>query len=264
MTSPTIPLQQLQRLFMDAVFKGANDPAVDQLGPLLSKNQRLTTEEQITIYRNSVIGCMIHALRQTYPVCNKLVGEQFFDVMATQFIHKHPSLSPDIGNYGESFADFIADFKPAKALVYLTDIARLEWAWERAFRAVDHPGLDLQSLGQCDAEKQNSLHFQLSPGSHLIASDYPIAKIWQLNQDDYQGDETIDLDRGGDKLLIWRQGFDMRIDLLNDDEWQFLSAIQQDRAFIDICEIFAEDDAVNIETLMPICVQRGWIADFKR
>ena len=262
MTSPAISLRQLQSLFMDALFNGPNDPVTDQLGQLLSDNTQLTPEEQITIYRNSVIGCMINALRQTYPVCNKLVGEKFFDAMATQFAHKHPSLSPDLGNYGEPFADFIASFKPAAQLVYLPDVARLEWAWERAFRAVDHPGLDIRALGQFDEETQSNLHFQLPPGSDLIASDYPIAKIWQLNQD--QSDETIDLDRGGDKLLVWRQGFDMRIDPLSDDEWQFLSAIQQDRAFIDICEMFAEGDSVTVETLMPVCVQRGWIADFKR
>ena len=262
MTSPTVSLQQLQTLFMDAMFKNPDNPAVNQLGQLLSDNKQLTAEEQITIYRNSVIGCMIHALRQTYPVCNRLVGDEFFDAMAKQFIYKNPSLSPDLGDYGQSFADFISDFEPAEELVYLPDVARLEWAWEKAFGAIDHQGLDLQAFSQLDAQQQSALHFHLPPGSCLIASAYPITKIWQINQDDYQGNEAISLDEGDERLLVWRQGFDMRIDSLNDDEWRFLSAIQQDRAFIDICELFAEDESVSVEALLPTCVQRGWIADF--
>ena len=257
-----VPLQQLQNMFMDALFKEPNGPAVTQLGQLLSKNKRLTAEEQITIYRNSVFGCMVNALRHTYPVCNKLVGDKFFDAMATQFIHKHPSLSPDLNNYGEAFADFIASFKPAAQLVYLPDMARLEWAWERAFCAADHQGLDLQALSQFDERQQSLLHFQLPPGSSLITSAYPIEKIWQMNQDDDGIDDPINLQEGGNHLLVWRQNFDMRIDPLNDDQWQFLCAIQQDQPFIDICDMFANNNLISVETLMPACVQQGWIADF--
>ena len=258
-----IPLQQLQGVFMDALFKEPNNPAITQLGQFLSDNKQLTAEEQITIYRNSVLGCMINALRQAYPVCNKLVGDTFFNAMATPFIYKNPSLSPDLGHYGECFANFIANFKPVAQLVYLSDIARLEWAWECAFSAVDHRGLDIQSLSQLNEQQQSLLHFHLPPGSSLLTSEYPVAKIWQVNQDDYQSDDNINLDEGGNKLLVWRQDFDMRIDFLNDAQWQFLNAIQRDHSFIDICDTFANNDSVPVEMLMPTCVQKGWIADFR-
>ena len=56
-------LQQLQGIFMDALFKEPDNIAITQLGEFLSDNKQLTAEEQITIYRNSVLGCMIGALR---------------------------------------------------------------------------------------------------------------------------------------------------------------------------------------------------------
>lgn len=262
-----ISLKELQSTFIEAMFKGPNSAAVTELGQLLCDHRQLTAEQQITIYRNSIIGCMINALRQTYPVCDQLVGDQFFDAMATQFIYQQPSQSPDLGDYGAPFADFISAFKPTAELPYLADIARLEWAWKQAFSAVDHRGLDLQAvaqlLAQLDEQQQQILRFQLPPGSSLIESAYPIAKIWQMNQDDDDSDGAIDLSAGGDKLLVWRQDFDMRIDRLNSAQWRFLSAIQQDRPFIDICDSFADDPLVAIETLMPACVQQGWIADIR-
>ena len=257
-----IPLKQLQHLFMDTLFNQPDNVAIAQLEAQLSDNKQLTAREQIAIYRNSVIGAMISALRQTYPVCNKLVGDRFFEGMATQFIRDNPSLSPDLGDYGETFADFIANFEPASKLIYLADVARLEWAYERGFCAVDHHGLDLQAFSQLSEQQQSEVHFHLPPGSSLLTSAYPIAQIWQTNQEDNRNDNNVSLSQSGDKLLVWRQHFDMRIDALEDDQWHFLCAVQQNQAFIDICERFADNSAVAVEALLPICVQQGWIADF--
>jgi len=256
-------LNQLQSLFMDAVFDGPeNNPAIAQLSQYLTDKPQLTAEQQIAIYRDSVLGGMTSALNQIYPVCNKLVGDEFFDFMAAQFIYRSESLSPDLGDYGERFADFIADFKPAAELVYLADVARLEWAWHQAFNAADSQGLNIHQLSQLNDEQQSQLMFKLPPGSSLIHSDFPINKIWQVNQDDYIGDDTINLDDGAVMLFVWRQGYTMRIDSISDDQWLFLSALKNNQSLVDICSYFADNTAVNIEALMPVCVQQGWIADF--
>ena len=256
-------LRQLQTLFIDAVFDGPdNNPAIAQLGQYLTHNPRLTAEQQITIYRDSVMGGMTSALSQIYPVCNKLVGDDFFEFMASQFIYRSESLSPDLGDYGEHFADFISHFKPATELVYLADVARLEWAWHQAFHAEDNDALNIEELSQLDAEQQTRLIFKLPPGNSLIHSDFPINKIWEVNQDDFTGNEAINLDDGSVMLLVWRQDFTMRIDSISEDQWLFLSAIKNNQSFVDICTYFADNTTVNIETLMPACVQHGWIADF--
>ncbi len=62
-----------------------------------------------------------------YPVCCQLVGEIFFNATALSFINQCPCLSPDLGDYGKQFPDFIANFEPVKHLPYLSDVAHLEW-----------------------------------------------------------------------------------------------------------------------------------------
>lgn len=256
-------LHQIQSLFMDAIFNGPDDnPAINQLGHYITEKNNLTQEQQINIYRESVIGCMVTALTQIYPVCHKLVGDRFFDFMSTQFIYHNKSVSPDLADYGKHFDRFISSFKPAADLVYLPDVATLEWTWHKAFNAADHNGLDIQKLSMLTKDQQETLRFSLPPNSYLIESDFPIHKIWHANQNNSETDETINLDEGVIKLLVWRQHLSMRIDTLEDDEWLFLSAIKNNQSFIKICQTFEQYPDINIETLLPQCIKKGWVADF--
>ena len=256
-------MQHIQSLFMDAIFKGQdNNPAIGVLGGYLLASEALDPYQQIAIYRNSVIGGLCTALAQIYPVCRKLVGDAFFDFMATAYIEQHPSTSPDTGDYGEQLSDFIATFKPAESLVYLPDVARLEWAWHRAFHAADHDGLDMTRLARLDGQQQASLVFTLPPGSTLIISSYPIDRIWLANQDDNETDDVINLDQGGIRLLVWRQDYTMRIDTLSAHEWQFLDAIKQHQNFVQACNSLSRHPQLDITSLLARCIQQGWIADF--
>ncbi len=256
-----ISIQSMQTLFMNAIFENLEKPvATNELGKHLTYNERLSVDEQISIYRDSVFGGLIMALQEIYPVCHKLVGQDFFDFMATQYINKHQSLSPDLTDYGEHLANFISHFKQADSLLYLSDVACLEWAWHRAFHARDHSGLNINKLNFLSEEQQENLVFKLPPGSALISSDYPIHKIWNANQQGNENDDVIDLDEGSVKLLVWRKKFDMHIDLLQEDEWAFLNKINQQEKFNYICE--TDEQSLDIALLLPQCVKQGWIADF--
>ncbi|MFW2372301.1 MAG: putative DNA-binding domain-containing protein [Gammaproteobacteria bacterium] len=256
-------LHCIQQLFMKAIFESNNvNTATDKLAEYLKHKKDLSPQQQIAICRDSVFGSLSLALSQIYPVCRKLVGDEFFDFMATQYIKKHYSVSPDLADFGKQLAIFIEAFKPLSELVYLADVARLEWAWHKAFHAVDYGLLDIYQLAQVPETDQPSLLFMLPPGSELISSIYPIDVIWLANQGQNKHDQVISLDQGGVKLLVWRKQYDMRIDTLHEDEWLFLNAIKERQSFIGICDYFENDEKIDITTLMPRCVQYGWIADF--
>jgi len=256
-------LQHIQQLFMQAIFDVAKaDLASDELSEYLIHNAGLSPQQQIAIYRDSVYGSLSSALAQIYPVCKKLVGDEFFDFMVSQYINKHHSISPDLADYGQQMAIFIEAFKPASELVYLSDVAQLEWAWHKAFHAVDYDSLDINQLAQVSEVEQPSLVFWLPPGSELISSVYPVDDIWLANQEQNERNEVISLDQGGVKLMVWRKQYDMRIDTLKDDEWLFLNAIKERRSLANICERFVNHTEMDITALLPGCVQNGWISNF--
>ena len=255
-----INMHTLQNLFIDAVFhESGSTPTSNQINDFISQNKNLSSIKQIEIYRNSIFGGLTAALKEIFPVCCKLVGDDFFDFMATQYIYLNRSISPDLSNYGESLSDFISSFKAADPLPYLSDVARLEWAYHRAFHSADHDGLKISKLNKLTAAQQLDLVFHAPPDSTLISSAYPIHKIWNANQKTDNSNEVITLDDGPVKLIIWRRNYDMHIEPLHEDEWTLLNEISKNILFDEICE---NNLHLKMGTLLQQCIKSGWISDF--
>lgn len=250
----------LQNLFYQAIWE-RDAASLEKLSKKIAAPPNLTPVESLAIYRGNVIGTLTKTLISTYPVCGQLVGEEFFEAMAGKFISQYPCFSPNLGDYGEEFPDFLANFEPVANLPYLPDVARLEWHWGQVFIGENTKELDFQRLAKVPQENWGDLIFHLPKNGVLLESTYPIHRIWEVNQPDYRSNEIVSLDEGGIKIFLWRKGYDMRIDLPNEQEWALLKAFQGNDSFEVICENLG--DVVDVGSLLPLFVQRGWIADFE-
>ncbi|GLQ30024.1 HvfC/BufC N-terminal domain-containing protein [Litoribrevibacter albus] len=262
----TMSLREMQKAFYEGIFNPNNTENLSELGhTVATTNAPLTAEDRIEIYRDSILGGITEALTSIYPVCVKLVGETYFTHMVAGYLTQYASGSPDLGDYGEHLAQYIADFTPAKELFYMPDVAQLEWHWHKAFNAEESGNAQaiqftVAELANLSEEQQPFIQFCLSPSASLMSSAYPVHKIWQVNQDDYQGDQMVNLDDGGVRLVIWRSpDYGMRIDVLNDSEHEFLSALYHQQAFGDVAQLPC---ATDINELLPKFIQMGLIVGF--
>jgi len=254
-------LRDLQRMVRDAVFEsGASGPALTAVSKHIEATADFSAADHLLIYRRAVLATLVRTLGAIHPVCHQLVGEEFFAAMAQVFARQTPSASPDLGDYGENFSNFIAGFEPAAGLPYLTDVARLEWHWHRAFHAPDESGIDVAALGAVNEADTGHIVFRLPISASLLTSNYPIQRIWQVNQDDWAAERTVDLDAGGANLIIWRRGHEMRIDEPNAAEWSLLGAINAGQS---LREIGNAGTLQDLDATLPCCVQSGWIAGFE-
>ena len=114
------------------------------------------------------------------------MGEDFFAAAAQRFIVASPPRAADLNQYGEGFADFLASFEAAASVPYLPDVARLEWAVNRALHAPPAPPLTPEALRAVPAEQQADLRFVAHPTLSLLSLDYPARAIWEavLTEDD--------------------------------------------------------------------------------
>ena len=256
-------LTTFQQLFYEAVFEHQDGIYVKKLYQHIKAARNLTTPQGFTIYQSSILGKLSRALQSIYPVCHRLVGEAFFTRTAITYIRQYPSTSPDLGDYGEHFASFLAQFKPAASLPYLSEVANLEWYWHRIFNGEDTTTLNFEALAQISQTKWGNLIFQLPKTHVLLESPYPIHRIWQINQPDYEGDDVVHLKEGYIKIFLWRDGYDMRMDLPTEAEWQLLKAFQAEQPFELICEkIAAHSSTLDVPALLTQFVQQRWIASF--
>ncbi len=98
-------LSELQGLFLAAV-SGEDGGARERLATRLERSGTLSVLQGIEAYRTSVAGKWLRSLEQIYPVCSRLVGQEFFSALARHYIQAHPSRSPDLGDFGSASAGF--------------------------------------------------------------------------------------------------------------------------------------------------------------
>jgi len=188
------------------------------------------------IYRASWQANLGHALADTYPVIRKLLGADFFQAMALRYIAQQPSRYGDIHLYGKNFADFLSQFEPVRELIYLPDVARLEWRVHQAFHAADAPVVKLSQLAAL-SEVQLAEHIiQLHPSLQLMQSDFPVQDIWQVNQDGFEQDTAINLENGNVNMLVFRQALDIVLLPLALTDYQFIQRLQKSKNITTACE----------------------------
>lgn len=215
-------LRELQRGFAGAVF------AADGVDPDFALAGMMAASDRVAIYRNAIFSNYRKALGATYPVVLRLVGAPFFNAAVDAFVRAHASTCGDLNVYGDVFGEFLASYPYAQDLPYLPDVARLEWAIDEANRAADHaadPQAVLGALSAIAPERLAEIRLRLAPSCRLVSSAFPILRLWQTNQLDFVGDESVDLDAGGDALLVRRDSAGVTLAVLPPAEYAFLSAL---------------------------------------
>ena len=210
----------------------------DALARLLTTDAS-TSARRLAIYRVNSISSATKALAGAYPVIREVVGPEFFDALARAYWTSTPSRSGDLGDYGDSFDAFVADFEHVRELPYLADLARLEWAVQRAECAADAPEFDASTLAGVPHDRQSALIFMLVPGTAIVESIYPIVRIWELHRgggarSHAAESEHFDIDwTVGETALVARKGYAVRVAALDAGNAAALRAMHHGATLVD-------------------------------
>lgn len=186
--------------------------------------------DRLNIYRNTFMVGVTKALRLAYPAVRRLVGGDFFDGAASLFIARCPPRAAYLDQYGADFPEFLSHFQPAATLAYLADVARLEWAVNRALHAADAVPLDLARLAALAPAEQARVAFVPHSSITLLRADYPADLIWRgvLSADD-AALGAIDLNSGPVHLLVERLAAGVQVSCLEQPAWRFAGALCEGR-----------------------------------
>jgi len=215
-------LRDLQAAFVAGVFDAA------QVGAqAMVRGGGMAPQARLAIYRNNIFHNYHQALRDVYPVVERLVGEDFFRLAVRRYIPLHPSRDGNLHSFGAAFGRFLDGFPPAAQLPYLGDVARLEWHVHEAFHAADHAAMPLDCLASVPPQQLPLLTFTLHPACRLLESRFPVHLIWQANQGEAGTEEAVNLDVGGVCLLLRRPGYAVEVEAVAAAEFGLLSALSQ-------------------------------------
>lgn len=202
----------------------------------------------LAVYRGNAFGNWAQALESAYPIVRKIVGEEFFAALAREYAREHPSASGDLNEYGAQLGEFVAAFPHTQDLPYLPDVARMEWLAHRAYYAADAEPFSLEAVSE-------SSRLALTPPCALLASEWPLARIWTVHQGDYEGEIAVDLTAGPDRVLVHRPRWRAQVRALAPGDYRFLDRAWQGTALGEALEAaVAEDPGFD-----PSLALAGWV-----
>ena len=186
---------------------------------------------RFAVYRNNVIVSLVQAPADGFPVVQRLVGDEFFGAMAGVYVRAHPPRSPVLSEYGDGFADWLAEFEPAAGLPYLPDMARLEHARVHAYHAADAAAIEAHALAGClrASDRLDRVRLDIHPATTAIVSEWAVASLWAAHQ--HEGDEAIArvaLDHA-ECALVLREGDDVLVLPVGRADAVFVRTLQSDQ-----------------------------------
>ncbi len=170
-------LMTFQPDFAVALF----DPAVP-VPESINDCRSEATRRRFGVYRNNVVAGLVSALEERFPVTRRIVGDDCFRHLAQAYLRALPPRSPILLLYGESFPSFIETVEPVRAIEYLPDVARLEFARGVAYHASDRPPCSTAAFTTIDPVDLGRSTVELHPSVSLMASRFPIVSIWETHQ----------------------------------------------------------------------------------
>ncbi len=188
-------LESMQRHFFETLRQ-------ERPAPLLGASN-ISAQQTWAIYRRNYLEGHAAALADTYGTVRDLVGIDYFGQLARRYVAGADSLSGDLNDYGDDFADFLVATLPTApggaALPYLPDIAHLDWLWFAQLRAPLGAADWLDELLALPPACWQDV--TAIPAGRLLRSEFPIYQIWRLNQGDV---DEVDLSADGEAVLVSR------------------------------------------------------------
>lgn len=253
-------LGRLQEAFARALTNAAEAPRAASL----FNGTAESTLARLAVYRANLITNARNALASAYPITVKIVGEEFFESLARDYLRHRPPTSGDLNAYGDGFPEFVAEFPHTQDLSYLPDVARMEWLAHRAYYAKDSPPLDLRRISSAPESIWTELRPVLAPACALLESCWPLGRIWEVHQDAYAGEFSVDLDAGPDRVVIYRPRYHVRVASVTPGSFRFLKSVTNaEPILVALTAALAEEPEFNLCATLLTWVRDGVIVDFE-
>lgn len=212
-------LATLQADFVRAIL-GADRTAACEvvLGDPAAANLRLG------IYRSTALSGLCEALRLSYPVTERVVGNDFFEQTALAFVRQAPPVEPVLARYSADFPEFLQSLPALAELPYVADIARLDWAVDQAGLAP--PGHRATGRSHTLAIERGAAAITLAPSLRLLRLETAIRDIWLcLRAGDEDALAGLDWRGGPQWLAIHHRDDDVAVTALTPGCWQLCDAL---------------------------------------
>lgn len=179
-------------------------------------------EGPMRVYRNTVLSGCVDALRANFPVVARLLGDEMFEAVATEYATNCPPRQAVLALYGARFPDWLEEQTWVWDVAYVPDVARIERHYVESLFAADAEPLEMGALSSRD--DWLGMRLALHPATRLDWLLMPAMSIWLAQRAGHEGD--LDLEWQAEGVLLTRPSLEVLPTRLSRAGHRFLFGIR--------------------------------------
>ena len=199
-------LNNLQTDFCQAVISGEKT----DVGCLIHAGD-FNAERRLQVYRNNIKATLTESLSAVFSVTEAIVGKEYFKFLASKYIAKYPPDNGTIHGFGNQLAEFIQTMDELQSFLYLSDVARIDWACHQAYHARSETPVTIDCLAKFTPDDYENLQFRQHPSVTVLASKYPVFEIWSYGAADSENTPAPDINTDGQNVLVVREELNVNV-----------------------------------------------------
>ncbi|KEQ18356.1 HvfC/BufC N-terminal domain-containing protein [Endozoicomonas numazuensis] len=246
-------LEQLQNEMLNWIQSNTSEPAPDCIQAACA----LTPEQGLNVYRNSIHEVTIRALKLTFPVTHRLLGEECFRGTLSQYIRHADFSDHSLENVGQDLHEYVARLPELEQLVYLPDLILLELRIHQCELQPESPSMSLDEI-QTAIQQGTASQFHLPTHATLLTSDYPVLDIWQMHQEFDEPEMNLD-DYFPSRILIDQHNHQATCFALSQEQFELLSTLSEQPDLEKCCELLSSRGQENCLSAFSSCIEQGFI-----
>lgn len=221
----------------------------------------------LKIYQNNLRMTATRSLAISYPVINKMVGDQALYVLAKRLLDSEPPQTGDWADWGKGLVEILKQSELHKNHPYLSQMAELEWAFQVASRGAVED-LDVDSLTLLNEEDVEEVMVILQSSISIITSNFPLGSLWRLHRygDTHQiptKDQILEAMNSSESgfYLIWQSVAGPKVVAITEDCFFWMKAVQSGLRIGKLLDEFPEH---NFSVWLSDSIRNRWLVCLER
>ena len=256
MSSSSISLAELQQQFWSSSRNHENE-----IYSWIANQSDFRPEQRMEVYRATARSMHVSALMDGFPVCKAVLGDDYFKMLAKSYFLRTPSYSEDMNEYGDSFPGYIAMLigqrNELKDFVYLVDLARLEWEYQKVYFAPEAFIFNVEKFQEKCRRSGDHVVLKLQPGIGYISSCFQVFQIWHMHREDKLRQLTA-MANARQYLCIYKKDYQVLVEKVNADVYELLIQIQQKKSLTEIANRF--QGRYDLNAALTTVINNQWLA----
>jgi hypothetical protein len=237
-------LHELQRVLTQHIVAGDGPP----LDAWIRVPDGADPAARVAVYTEGYPARVTEALRETFPALANILGDGSLAGLSERYRAVLRDEPINLNDVGADLPHFLRTDPLTDRLPFLSELAELEWRVTRCFHAAVTSRFDPRDCADWSLDDWQGARIRFQPGLSLLRSDWPLRALYATRDQD-RSEIDVDLEQGGECLLIFRRGFEVVVEALEPGEAAAIEAFLANSTLAEVSDQLARDAARNDEVV---------------